>query len=438
MQWTALFATAGLTVSTANAFLVPSPEVFEGDSVNALPIDVESPGAPDSLIKATNLAESASVKLNCPGCPVQVGRHHGKGDDSSLKIKTDIPSHLELEFQIDHASEYDRLTVNGFSLYPTSDALHTTLGAKLVPDFKGKHHKSKHSGEHQEIRDHKEHKDHKDHKDHQKTKEHGEHKDHKGHKDHKDRKPEPLGFQLQTKTFPESTEDHLQLIQLDLQIMEVGNVFVEDVPSVLIKLIKTPEGGLMIGDMTLLESEIAQKNPMDKQEECTTLLCKWRAIIMQQLARIHGGQPCPAHRKPGQVAGQHSGHHGHHGQGEEDAREGMPAHGKHHRHRWSHLLKNIASHILLPIAVGIAAGVTASVIGMMVGTAIVYVWRLFFRPASARRARHGVSAHKAAQSEVAASEEKAGLMAYEDEVEAPPAYVEDRPTESPKSTENEA
>lgn len=60
---------------------------------------------------------------------------------------------------------------------------------------------------------------------------------------------------------------------------------------------------------------------------------------------------------------------------------------------------------------------------MVVGTVVVSVWRFFFRRNStthARRRRH--SLRKAARQEEAAySDEKAGLMNYQDE---PPAYQE--------------
>ena len=63
---------------------------------------------------------------------------------------------------------------------------------------------------------------------------------------------------------------------------------------------------------------------------------------------------------------------------------------------------------------------------MMVGTFIVFLWRTFFRPPGRRhhhRRRPG-SLHKAAHREAAGADEKAGLMAHQEE-ETLPAYIEE-------------
>ncbi|KAK6072669.1 hypothetical protein SCUP515_07249 [Seiridium cupressi] len=396
MQLTSLITAAGLAVSTTSAFLLPPlPESSESDTVTTLPVPVDT----DLRTDAPLTAEIQKLELPCPGCPIRVGHHRGNGDKT--KAKTNIPSHLELAFTIDHAADHDRLMVNDFVLYPRSPRTKNTpsasysLGAQLLPDHK-----------------------------------HSKDDKHKlpGHR--KQHKPtvEPLGYALSATPVAKSTEDDMELVEVDFQVIEVGNVFVDGIPTVEIKVIKTPEGGLLIGGIETTASESLMKGPVDNQDQCVTMLCRWRAMLNAQMGRFRSGK-CGGGRRPGHTVGQ--GTHGHPHSG----------HRQQHRHRFVNLLRNIASHIILPIAVGIAAGITASVIGMMVGTAIVFLWRTLIRPAGTRRHHHrrGHSSRKTAQSETVVEEEKTGLMSHqEDAVEAPPAYVEEGLVGNDKTTENEA
>jgi len=137
MQLSCILTAAGLAVSTANAFLLPFPEPSENDMVNTLPVPIETD------FKIPTIANTQKLELSCPGCPVRVRHHKNKPD--SIRIKTDIPSHLNLEFSIFHGPDHDRLIVNGFELYPDSDPIHNTLRATLVPDrHNGKHQNEQH------------------------------------------------------------------------------------------------------------------------------------------------------------------------------------------------------------------------------------------------------------------------------------------------------
>ena len=147
------------------------------------------------------------------------------------------------------------------------------------------------------------------------------------------------------------------------------------------------------------------------------MFCKWLAMARARLARLRAGKHCGGRRPI--HASQESEHapvdfekgHGHHGP----------------KHSWGHLFKNIATHILLPVAIGILAGVTASIVGMMVGTFLVYLWRTFVRRPSRSRRHHSSRghSHKAGHRDAAAEDEKSGLMAHQEEIDAPPAYVEE-------------
>ncbi|KAI6085286.1 hypothetical protein F4821DRAFT_152751 [Hypoxylon rubiginosum] len=379
MQLTSIITAAGLAASTNAILLPPDVSASDNDIISTLPVPVEVD------INLPKAAETQNLKLKCPGCPVRIP-HHGEA-----KIVNDIPSHLELDFTIEPSDGVDRLLVNNFELYPNADPFRNSLVAAVRPDvvsrkqskrpthFKGPQPQNIHS----------------------------------------------LGFGMQTTPVAKSEEDSLELVMVELDIIEVGDIFIDGIPNVQVKLVKTPSGKLMMGEVETIESSM--RNPMDKQEECATLICKWKAVIMQKLAslRLHkgcGGRPAHVKGTHDHVKGQ--GHHGrpHHASDDGEHRGQRPGS---HQKNWGLLFKNIASHILLPVAVGILAGVAASILGMMVGTLVVFLWRLAFRRGGSRRShRHGRH-HKASHQEAVVEDEKSGLMTGEEDVEAPPAYLEE-------------
>lgn len=301
-------AVTGLAMAS-QALLLP-PEVSESgiDAVNSLPV------------KAYVVPDHKSLNLTCPGCPVFFKGKHGRP-----KVKKGKPSHIELDFAISHEPEHDRFLVNGFELYPSSDPFHSVLSAPVVPDKLRK-----------------------------KEKVHRKH--------HKSWTPAlvPLGFSSQVRPMAQTDEDGLQLIDLDLQIIEVGAMFVNGIPSVHIKLVKDSSGRLAVGSIEAVESAtIGGDSPLDNQEECTTMLCKWVAIMKDKLSHMKAGKNCGGGAMSGAVTDEsrpdHH-HHNHHGHGGHSDKTRPP----HHRHSWRLLFKNIAAHILLPVAVGIVAGVTVS------------------------------------------------------------------------------
>lgn len=382
-------AATGLAAA-ANAFLLP-PELSKTDIeiVEAIP-------AVDAVWNAQNQAKAQTVNIECAGCPPVFKNHHGK----PKKHHKQHPSHLELDFAIDES----RLMVNGFELYPNSDPFANVLVAPQIAEHKNKKHHNKH---------------HKD--DEQNTKALKSHHKFRPH----DKKPkaveQQLGFSLQIQ--PTQTADEvLDLIVVDLQIIEVGSIFVDSLPNVRVHLIKSPENELLIAKI-----EQTASSQSGTGEECTTILCKWRAIIAAQLAKMKM-QGCAG--MLGHKAG-HSGHHGqHHGQN-----PGQMSHHHRHQHGWALLFRKLTSHIILPVLVGIVAGVTVSILGMLVGTILVGLWRKVVRgqsffPSHTCR-RFGRSSHrhhhKASQQEAALAEEKSALMAAQedDELPPPPSYEDE-------------
>ena len=381
-------AAAGLAVAT-QAFLIP-PEISKSD------IDVV-----DSLtagVEAFSVPQSAVVNVSCPGC-----LSHGNEGHHGAQAASDKPSHLELAFSIDHTEPADRLIVNDFPLYPKANPFLYTLKAPLVPDGCMR-------SAVKELRGHR---------------------------------PRPfpqqeLGYQLSVSQRATNAEDGLALYDLALQIIEVGDVFVDGVPTVQITLIKDVNtGALAIGGVT--KSETAAPTPGDKEEECTTFMCKWLAAMKAGMAKVKG---CHGKMRGGAKDSRPHHHHGghHHHKGHPNAEGGDRHHRISHHHTWSQLFKNVVQHIILPIAVGIVAGVIVSLIGMMVGSLVVTVWRTFFRRPSHRHHSHSHShshAHSKAPAEEAADadvEEKSGLIEHQD---PPPSYDEES-IGTPPSYEGEA
>jgi hypothetical protein len=371
MLFKSVLPAAGLLVSSSHAFLLP-------------------PGMSLEAVDFPPHADAQSLTLDCPGCLSRVGKSDGASSSDA--------SHLELEFTIDAVDGVDHLSLNGFELYPKANPYKTMLTAPLLPGSADDKDSLSH-----EAKDTKEH-------------------------------TQTLGYGLHTHRDPPTYDNDLELVTVDLQIVEIGNVFINGIQGVKVRLIKSLSGKLMIGSIEATKAPVSQETLVDKIEECQTMVCRWKTIVKNHLASFKGkGKPCAHHMPPAESMGADHGVAAPQVGGQDPA----PASGHHHsaapwyrhQHSWGQLMKNIASHILLPVAIGILAGVTASLLGMLVGTCIVYVWRTCVRGSSASR-RHGSrrgrgSSFKVTRRDNGDVEEKVGLMAEPTEELAPPAYFED-------------
>ncbi|KAI0913763.1 hypothetical protein F4823DRAFT_575368 [Ustulina deusta] len=392
MHLRSLIAGVGLVAAT-NAVLLPPDFPIADDSVTTLPVPTEI----DADVALSKVPDTQTLDLECPGC-LRFGHKHEK----------EVPSHLKLDFTIESTDGADRLTLNGYELYPNPDLLRTALTAPVLPDMA-----SRQVGAKPPVR---------------------------GGMMNRPYKKQTLGFAMETDAVPTDDGEDLQLINVEIQIIEVGDVFVEHIPNVQVKLVKTASGKLAIGTIDTIRFQ-AGGSP-DGRKECSTTVCKWKALFFEKLARIFSLKDCSGSRPPPPFHGHHHGEHGEHGHGHGDGpgpHHHPPPHHMGHRHSWGHGFRIFVTHILFPIIIGIVAGVSASLIGMMVGTFIVFLWRLFFRRSSARSSHRCRYAHKAAKHESVADEEKSGLLSHQEDVEAPPAYAEPNVTVvEDKKAENEA
>jgi hypothetical protein len=311
-----------LAAPAAHAFLLP-PEVSEADVQIANTLEAVAP----------QVADIRHVDIECPGCPILVRGPRGK----RIQLQIDQPSHLQLSFNIEQQSDVDRLLVNGFELYPSGDPLLDSLWAAQIVDQDA-------GGQDREKRHH----DEDDNED--------EHHEHHRRPNHLIPQPQRLGFGLHVSSGKKDGE--FELVEVELQVIEVGVAFVDGIPSVKIQLIKDDSGRLVIAQ---IEKGAPKKLLGATPQECTTMMCKMIAMAREKLKGMrpfkncHGGNTKGGMESAsGEVPPHH--HHHHHGHGHGGGQWRAP----YRKHSWGQLFKNIASHIILPVLIGIVAGVSIS------------------------------------------------------------------------------
>ncbi|CAK7245270.1 MAG: hypothetical protein STHCBS139747_006845 [Sporothrix thermara] len=493
---------AALATSTASAILLPPPtdvEVQRKGHYHHKEVGAAMEHADDVSMVSPFYHEFTKVKVPCPGCSMQVrkhGKHHkGHGEDGSdsdtertkdnkdgkLITLTDVPNHMNLFIKIDHAENGDRVLVNDFEIYPNVDIYNGPLMALQVPDHfhhKGnKHHhddddkkeekeekkeekeeKAK-EGEEELKKRHRRHRKHHDNNDDVEKADEGEDKERKGkiHGKHHGKHfvKVPLGYSMHTEIVGQDSTNGMDVVALALQIIEVNGAFVQNIPAVNIRLIRTPapNAGLMIARVdvdgeaateqikkphhgghhkTDEERMAALKKELD---ECSNILCRWKAIISSSIKAQHGSCAGKAMAKAMGAASsssssdedsKHRFHHNHHHHEEEASKfeEGAaPVHHMHH-HSLSHMIKKFAAHVLLPIFIGAAVGAASFFVGFAIGTLLIGLWRMIFRRNTAKVGAQSlkvdvITIEARHANEEAVDEEKAGLMATASE-ELPP------------------
>lgn len=376
MLWKHLTAAAGLAAVANALFIAPEISAADDKIVDALP-----------FVESDIAQQTQTLKLDCPGCPVKLRRHDGR-----TTTKIDVANHLELTFAIDTSGAADRLLVNDFELYPNTASWYTTLRAPQVLDLTRM--VTKHP--------------------------------------RKAKPPTPqLGYSLGIRRVPTEEQDQqLSLIEVELQIIEVGYSFNDNIPAVQLKLVETPSGKLMIASVDVeVRKDVAESPEASDipEDECQNVFCSWGKSIVKGLKSLrpscHRGQRGAMQdgRGHGHGASRHHAHAHHRGP--------RPGHYRQH-HTWGRLLQNITWSIFLPILIGLVAGVGVALIGMMMGTFTVCLWRLAFRRQAPWMRRHcrrrrGHSCRKARPETAAYADEKASLMeSQEENLPAPPAYTD--------------
>ncbi|KAG5940195.1 hypothetical protein E4U60_000569 [Claviceps pazoutovae] len=184
----------------------------------------------------------------------------------------------------------------------------------------------------------------------------------------------------------------MQLLDVELRVLEVGDRFVEGVPAVNVKLFRGPNEEMKIADVAVAASRFSG---------CHSMACRakegmadaWRALKgMRPLRGCHG-------RGRGQ-------HHSHTSALLQSGSGGR--HPQIYEHEWRSLLTHIAAQILLPVLMGMTAGVGVALLAMAVCS-------LFCRLAASVRGKRT----KTIANKEAIASEKARLM---DATELPPQH----------------
>lgn len=342
--------------SLAQAFLLP-PTISSADNdvINTLPFEAVA-------------IEGRNMQIPCPGCPVNIKDIQGNVN----AVTTQVESALRLSFSVEHAAEQeaDRLMLNGVQFYPLdpfSPAMQSLTADQLVKTHEGKFEYAASPN---------------------------------------------LGYALRIShpVAPSNHKEQLDLVEVHFEIIDVAGKLIDGMSDIVLKVLETPSGKLMIGDAEILPPK-ATSGP-----ECTTIVCKWRAIVAAKLSKLKGcGSKRPkagsyVHLKPAHPKGHHNRPHGsHHG--------GRPHH-RHHRHgNFARFLRSVIFHVLIPVLIGVVVGITASLVGMIIGHLAIFVYRAVFR-------RHSRAEYqKVQQSDAVVDEEKVAFIEHQ----SPPPVYEDSP-----------
>jgi hypothetical protein len=359
MRFSQLSAVASV-VAAAQAFLLP-PEISEAD------IDIIKTLPFEDAVGIDNRV----MEISCPGCPVVT-------DIEGKMHSTQVESMLQLNFSLSHDNSVDHLMLNGMQIYPidprSSQFMEPLTASQML----------------------------------------------KASDDTWEYSSTPkLGYSLSVRhPAVSSKKDQIDLVSIHLEIVEVADKFINGIPTVDLKLLETPTGKLMISDAAIAAPLSEISNPTDNDQQCTTIVCKWRAIIADRLSKLKG---CGGKAKPAFVSVTNSKDHGHHGGHKRPHGSGSHRpYRHHHRHGGiTRFLRGIVMHIFIPVLIGVMVGITASLIGMIVGHIVIFTWRILFRRGQRGQCNKRCSKYTKVEQNDTADEEAKSFLQNQD---PPPHY----------------
>jgi len=357
MRFSELGAVAALG-AVGQAFLLP-PTISSSDDdvVHALPYD-----------QAVDI-EGRLIEISCPGCPVEITTLDGETKTASA----DVESVLRFNFSLTH-NDIDQLMLNDVQVYPI-DPTSQTFMDPLIAD--------------QLVND--------------------------GESWNYAASPK-LGYSLSLRhPATDSDNEQMNLVSLHLEIVEVAGTFVSGIPAIDVQLLETPSGKLMIGNAEIIPAQAPTSDISDGEQECTTILCKWRAIVAEKLSKLKTGcmgkmgKAPQAQAEPQVAAEPISSHHAH----------PHRPHRHHHTHSgFGRFLRGVVFHVFIPILIGVCVGITASLVGMIVGHLAIFLWRIIFRRGQT------ATYHQVEQEDVAKEDEDDETKAFMEHQSPPPSYEE--------------
>ncbi|KAI9047048.1 hypothetical protein LZ554_009122 [Drepanopeziza brunnea f. sp. 'monogermtubi'] len=350
-QLGALAAVAG----GVQSFLIP-PEISAADAnaINTLPSDGGVAGM-----------YARVIEIKCPGCPV-VTELEGKLDSAQPE------SVLHFNFSTSHDDGADQLLLNGLQIYPIDPTMANFLEPLTASQM---------------------------------IKSNGVWTDAGAPK---------LGYSLSVKHPTPSGSEFMKLVAIRLEIVEVADKFISGLPAIELNLLETPSGKLLIGDSSI-SAPSSPASPTEGDRECSTVVCKWRAVVADRLSKMRKGlrKGCAGMRKRPTAKGRPSGH----SHPDHKARPHHRPHGpsRHHdQHSFAQFVRGIFLHVFVPVIIGVMVGITAGLIGMVVGHIVIFTWRLLFRSGQN-------SAYAEVGQEEDTKDETKGFLAYQG---PPPQYAD--------------
>lgn len=217
-----------------------------------------------------------------------------------------------------------------------------------------------------------------------------------------------LGYSLAVVPEVMGKGSSLQLLDVELRVIEVGDRFVDRVPAVNVKLFKAPSKEIIIADVDTAPSKVSG---------CNSMACHAKEVMADAFKAFKGWRPHKnCHGRP--YHGQDKDKalpHGHGGtwnrpqsqdQAVDDGNQQPPSHP--HRllrvdRELDRLLADIAAQILLPFLMGITAGAGVALL-------VMGVRNLFFRFAALVRGRRARRLAALGVREEASASDKARLM----------------------------
>jgi len=271
-------------------------------------------------------------------------------------------THLELDFGIKDR----RLVLNGFELYPHADPWNGDLSAAVI----------KGNGKSDMRR---------------------------------------LGYGLAIRPEGLDEDQHLEIVNVEVRIIEVGDRFVDGVPPVTVKLIKSPVGDILIGNIEV-------KGAGEKAPEDCDVWCRAKDMVHDTWKDVKGKFKGCHGMKPHH--GHEHGHKPHHGPGKAqnkptDNFKHGPLMDKKPEQSLGEVLKHVTAYIIIPVLMGVAAGVGVAFFVMCLFS-MIHRLVCLFRGESMEPAEPSLGAsYKASSVELAVEDEKFNLIRDE---EALPQY----------------
>ena len=232
-----------------------------------------------------------------------------------------------------------------------------------------------------------------------------------------------LGYSIAVMPAALSADDHMETIAVDVRVIEVDELFVHDIPTINVQLIKAPTEEILI----------ASAGVSTEKPKCVTFTCRVKQALDRMMQSVKGLQGCgKKHGNPRPIESQTP------SEFEEPvydsewvddfALDGPPPLDDDSRGDWTQLVKSVAAHVFLPVLLGITAGIVVAwyvfcclsvyrqiltvfySFTMFIGTVFMHVVRLVRGPSH----RQAWNADRKSRSERSAEEEKAALMQSEE------------------------